>query len=277
MLQVWSLLTDSAAKVPHLTPKQMLLWTILAFYTININASYRSVLTAYLARPIFVETIQTLSDMVQSNLAVLFVTGLDAGIDDIGLFTKAESARLRPRLSFCHALFQQCLIKFDEIPHFCWTTNTAFKQMLEDVLPNRRYHKLERPLATVHNTIYTKKNFFLARKMSMILHRAAQAGLLGFWQTTFLKVYEMCDLNTPDWLLLKKSDAKRPVLQDYSPERVHPFNMTNLFSPFRLLGCGLAFATVVFVIEMFSSAHVYQTRWTWPGGCFTFVPRINSG
>jgi len=261
---MWSLLTDSSTKVSHLSPKQEFLWTVCAFYVTNINVAIKSVLTAFLATPLYVETITTLKDMVKSDLRVLYVSVVDSGIENTGLFSQDESSQLRKRVLYCNAQFEHCLTKVYSSPHYCWTTYQSFIEFLRVVLPNRKYHILNPPIGIGHNTIFTRKNFFLTRKLSMAVLRAAQAGLIELWNSRFLRNYKICDVSSPDWMLLKSVDAERPILRDFSAEPVHPLNMHNLYSPFRVLASGLSFAMVVLVVEVLSAAEAFSTF----GSCY---------
>ena len=204
---------------------------------------------------------------------VLFVAAVESNIEDIGLFSRDESSRLRKRVLYCLAQFEHCLAKIHSSPQYCWTTYQAFIEFLEVLLPSRKYHILDPPIGIGHNTIFTRKNFFLTRKISLAVLRAAQAGLLEFWYSRFLRRYKTCDLSSPDWMLIQSVDAARPKSQDMSSGHVHPFSMNNLYSPFRVLGSGLILATVVLVVEVLSAAGAFRTIASFFKRCFTVSSR----
>jgi len=125
-------------------------------------------------------------------------------------------------------------------------------RFVEGVLQDRSYHSLERKIAFFDFAFFSPKNFFLTHKLTSLMRRSSQAGLIDFWTRKTLRNHRLCDVDEPEWRLLRENIANRSV----SDHSAYVFSIGHLHMPLRLLCLGLCVAEVVFVLEILLASNL---------------------
>jgi len=132
------------------------------------------------------------------NSKVPFLRSNALSVDELGVLSQDEKSALQKTLVSCPKQLHRCLVEFLAMPHYCLTAYAEDMKFIQLALPNLKYHVLHRIMDTVYISMVTRKNFFLTRKMSMLILRSNQAGLIGFWHQQSLRSHQVCELNDPD-------------------------------------------------------------------------------
>jgi len=211
-----------------------------------------------LASPTTVENIATVRDMVKSNLPFLLSTA--ESIDEIPLLSRRAELRLQKRLTACPEPLANCLAKFVSVPQYCLSAYERDMAFAQAVLRNRQFHLLDRSKgAGVYLGMYMTKNHFLKRKLTTMILRLAQSGLTQHWFAKNLRTH-LCDLNNPNWLLLRQADANQTEHGDANMYDGRPYTMTDLYPLFLIWALGMVLAGIAFITELLAT--VFNLRLT---------------
>jgi len=259
-LQVWAVLVDLPVHFSNLSSRQRLLWVVVFCYTLNINVAHKSFITSLLATPVYSQRIVTVTDMIKSDLPVIVSSALPEAVISSGL-SRRNYNKLRKRLLFCPAPIHTCLVS-TSASQFCVAAFSHDMEFVKAALPNRHFHRLDRKIRTTYRGMYTTKNFFLARKMTTMILRSVEAGLVQLWSKSDVRSKKLCDLPCPNQTLLENSEGSKNDSEHTSVKVVTPFSMTNMHSAFSLLILGLFLAGLVCALEMISVTRVFRDLWT---------------
>jgi len=238
-------------------------WIALSFFAINMNAAHKSFLASALALPVHIERIQTVKDMLESDLPLLTAFYFKSMHKNV--LTPEEYAKLSKRMVVCVDSFITCLLKFVSREQYCLTANPKQLNFVTSAMPRHAYHRLDKTISSFYLTMFTRRNFFLNRKMTTMILRSDQAGLTDFWFDKAVQNHRICDFHGLEGLFLQHANAKRPVPEANSDSHAHVLTIYNLLSPFLLLGMGLFLAGAIFVIEVLSvnrACRIVGTRFT---------------
>jgi len=260
-VQVWSLLMETPSNISNLSPRQVMVWATCAALSIHLQNTCKSFLTSNLARPLYIEKIQTVNDAILFKLPFVLAS---PALPKNTILSIEETSKVRSRLTRCIDEVHVCVLKVPS--SHCLAALTRSVKALEFFLPNRSYHPLDRTVAEFYTSFHTTKNFFLARKMATFLHRSAQAGLVDFWYMKVMRNYRLCDLSRERLRLKERNPG--PIVGKASTDAVGPLTMGHLDRSFQLLVLCWCVAGVVFLLEILSSTKMHcrivlflRSRW----------------
>ena len=223
------------------------MWIALSFDVINMNTVSKSFLASDLASPAYIERIQTVKNLADSDVPFLTSSYFRVYSDAL---SSEEYSKLSKRMIVCTDTFVHCLPNFLSNPRHSLTAFVTQFEYFSSVLKNRAYHRLDKFVKIRYSTMITPKDSFLNRKITTMMLRIARAGLSSFWTDTKLRNHRTCDLPDFRGLLLQKKDAKMSTSANDHANPVHFLTLASLYFPFLFLGLGLLLAGAVFILEL---------------------------